>query len=74
MAYNKRNKLLQMRKVLDIYLAEKKDGVSTAHVFREHITKVYPMSRSTLYNYLSTPVDKLLKEEEQKRARQLELL
>jgi len=63
-----------MRKVLDIYLREKKDGVSTAHVFREHITPVYPMSRSTLYNILSTPVDKLLKEEENTRSNQLSLL
>ena len=74
MAYNKRNKLLQQKMVLEIYLREKKDGVSTAHIHREHINKIYPMSRSTLYNILSTPVEKLLKEEENKRASQLSLL
>jgi hypothetical protein len=72
MAYNRRNKLLHMRNVLEIYKREKKDGVSTAHVFREHICPTYPMSRSTLYNYLSTPVDKLLKEEDAKK-KQLQL-
>ncbi|MEI6898276.1 MAG: hypothetical protein WCL00_00230 [Bacteroidota bacterium] len=62
MAYNRRNKLLQMRMVITIYLREKKDGVSTAHVYRTHIYPIYPISRSTLYTYLSTPIDKLLKE------------
>lgn len=56
-----------MRLVIEIYQREKKEGVSTAHVFRTYIFPQYPMSRSTLYNYLSTPVEKLLREEEAKK-------
>jgi len=77
MAYNRRNKLLQMRKVIEIYQREKKDGISTAHVYRQHIFPNYPMSRATLYNYLSTPVERLLREEEAKKnqmSNQLSLL
>ncbi len=66
MAYNRRNKLLQMQDILDIYIREKKDGISTAHVYRTHIYPVYRISITTLYNYISTPVFKLLKEEEEK--------
>jgi len=74
MAYTRRNKLLQMRKVIEIYKEHKKDGVSTEHVYREHIFPIYPMSRTTLYNYLSTPVEKLLKEEDAKKRAKDQLL
>lgn len=67
MAYNRRNKLLQMHLVIAIYQQHKRDGVSTEHIYREYIYPRYPISRTTLYNYLATPVEKLLKEEEAKR-------
>lgn len=66
MAYRKRNKLLMMQKVIEIYKREKKPGISTAWVYRTHIYPVYPISISTLYNYLATPVSRELKELEQK--------
>jgi hypothetical protein len=61
MAYNRRNKLLMMQRVIDVYLEHKKPGVSTAYVWREHIYPVYRISITTLYNYLNTPVGRELK-------------
>lgn len=66
MAYNKKNKLLQMKQVIDCYLEHKRDGNTTAYVYRTYIWPRYHISMTTLYNYLSTPVEKLLKEEEKK--------
>ena len=76
MAYNNRNKLLTMQKVIEIYLREKKPGISTAYVYRTYILPVYPISIVTLYSYLNTPVSKLLKEleaEKDKKSDQLDL-
>jgi hypothetical protein len=73
MAYKRTNKLLMMQKVIEIYLREKKPGISTAYVYRTYIYPVYPISISTLYNYLSTPVTKELKEIEAKENEQLGL-
>jgi len=66
MAYNKRNKLLQMKRILDVYLREKRDGVSTAYVYRTYIFPQFNISISTLYNIIATPVERLLKEEDLK--------
>ncbi len=68
MAYNKRNKLLTMQKVIEIYLREKKPGISTAYVYRTYIFPVYPISIVTLYAYLNTPVVKQIKEMDAERA------
>ncbi len=66
MSYNRKNKLLFMKDVLDLYLQEKKPGISTAYVYRTFIYPRYRISMTTLYKYLSTPVTKLLKEDEKK--------
>jgi hypothetical protein len=63
MAYNRRNKLLQMKSIIDCYLEHKTDGNTTMYVWRCYIYPRYQISLSTLYNYLATPVDKMLKEE-----------
>ena len=61
MAYNRRNKLIMMQKVISIYQRHKNDGVSTIYVYRNYIYPVYPISLNTLYNYLSTPVQREIK-------------
>ncbi len=61
MAYNRRNKLIMMQKVISIYQRHKHDGISTIYVYRTYIYPVYPISLNTLYNYLSTPVTRELK-------------
>ncbi|MFZ4545945.1 MAG: hypothetical protein ACOYN4_00840 [Bacteroidales bacterium] len=74
MAYNKRNKLLTMQRVIEIYLREKKPGISTAFVYRTYIFPVYPISIATLYCYLNTPVNKQLKElDEKNEVKQLKI-
>jgi len=67
MVYNKKNKLLQIRLVVELYKKHKQPGVSTAYVFRTYIEPYYPMSISTLYNYLATPVEKELKQMENEK-------
>lgn len=56
-----------MKQVIDCYLEHKTDGNTTAYVYRTHIWPRYHISIATLYNYLATPVDKLLKEEIERR-------
>lgn len=73
MAYTRKNKLLTMQKVLELYLKYKQDGTSTAYVYRTYIYPVYPISIATLYNYLATPVTKELKELDSKGPEQLKL-
>ncbi|KAF0199018.1 MAG: hypothetical protein FD170_3946 [Bacteroidetes bacterium] len=69
--YNK-NTLLRMQIVVDIYLKHKDESNTTVGVFRKYIEPYYPMSIGTLYNYLSTPIDRELKAIESK-SEQLEL-
>jgi hypothetical protein len=66
MAYNRRNKLKQVKAVLEVYNREKKDGISTQYVFRTFIEPRFHISCATLYNYLAMPVNKLIKEEDAK--------
>jgi len=62
MAYNRKNKLLHMQQVIDTYNMHKQPGVSTAYVYRTFIYPVYHISIATLYNYLSTPIKKQLRQ------------
>lgn len=62
MAYNRRNKLLQMQSVIAVYTKHKQPGVSTTYVYKTYINPLFHISMATLYNYLSTPVNKELKE------------
>ena len=63
MAYNRINQLKKMQDVIEVYLQEKKPGISTAYVFRTFIEPRFHITECTLYRYLSTPVNKQLKEE-----------
>lgn len=67
MSYNRRNTLLRMKLVVDIYKKHKNDGNTTRWVFKEHIEPYYPISIATLYNYLATPIEKELREIEEQR-------
>jgi hypothetical protein len=66
MAYNRRNKLKQMKEIVELYCQEKKPGISTAFVYRNFIRPKYHISLTTLYAYLSIPVTRQLKAEEEK--------
>lgn len=54
--YNKRNKLLRYKDILDLYLQVKHEDIPVTRVWRKYIYPKYHISRSTLYTILSTPV------------------
>ncbi len=55
-----------MKDVIDVYCQEKKPGISTAYVYRTFIEPRYHITLNTLHRYLSTPINKQLKEEIQR--------
>jgi len=57
-----RNKLLRYQLILELYNKYKTEDIPTTVVWRKYIFPVYPISRTTLYEILSTPVKKQLKE------------
>lgn len=57
-----RNKLLRYQLILDLYHKYKTDDIPTTVIWRKYIYPIYPISRTTLYEILSTPVKKQLKE------------
>jgi len=62
MAFNRRNKLLQMQDVIDAFLAAKTEDNTVSWVYRKVIRPKFRISRTTLYTYLNTNVKKQLKE------------
>lgn len=66
MAYTPRNQLLFMQDVIDAYLAAKTEDKTVKDVYNEVIFPRFRISRATMYNYLATPVKRLLKELDEK--------
>jgi len=54
------NKLRRYQLILDLYNKYKTEDIPTTVVWRKYIYPVYPISRTTLYEILSTPVKKQL--------------
>lgn len=54
------NKLRKYKLILDLYNAHKTEDIPTTVVWRKYIYPVYPISRTTLYTILNTPVQKEL--------------
>jgi hypothetical protein len=73
MAYNRKNKLLQIIAVQQVYQQYKQEGISTAWVYRKYIYPQFHISLPTLYIYLGTPAQKQLKEIATKAAQPLSL-
>ncbi|MDM1045889.1 hypothetical protein HX004_14110 [Myroides sp. 1354] len=67
------NKLRRYQLILDLYNKYKSDDVPTTVVWRKHIYPVYPISRTTLYEILGTPVKKELAKIEEQKATQMSL-
>lgn len=59
------NKLKRYKLILDLYQKHKTEDIPDTVILRKYICPVYPISRTTLYTILCTPVNKLLKELEQ---------
>lgn len=58
----KKNKLLRYKIILELYLLYKTEDIPTTVVLKKYICPRYPISRTTLYEILRTPVYKELKE------------
>lgn len=59
------NTLKRYKLIKDLYYKHKTEDIATTTVLRKYIYPIYPISRSTLYNILCTPVNKMLQELEQ---------
>lgn len=68
-----KNKLLRYKKILDLYKEVKTEDIPVTVVWRKYIYPVYPISRTTLYTILATPVEKELKEIKEVEQKQLSL-
>lgn len=66
-----KNKLLRYRNILALYQKHKTPDIPVTVVLRNYIYPVYPISRTTLYEALNTPVEKQLKEIKAIEAKQL---
>jgi hypothetical protein len=65
--YNRYNLLLKIKDVCETY-RENERNETADYIWRNRIYPKHFISRSTFYDYLSTPYEKELKEIEQKRA------
>lgn len=54
------NKLRRYKLILDLYNQHKTEDNSVTLVWKKYICPVYPISRTTLYEVLNTPVNKEL--------------
>lgn len=52
------NKLKRYKLILDLYHKYKTEDIPDAVILRKYIFPVYPISRTTLYTILTTPVNK----------------
>lgn len=80
MAYNRRNILLRIIDIQNIYKENSKnweDGpgfLSDRHIYNTLIYPKYKISKACFYEYLRTPAEKQLKELEAKKKEQLTLI
>ncbi|WP_417942154.1 hypothetical protein [Flavobacterium sp. RS13.1] len=60
-----KNKLLRYKLIKELYQKHKTEDIPTTVVWRKYICPVYPISRTTLYEILCTPITSELKKIEQ---------
>jgi hypothetical protein len=60
--YNRRNFLLKVKKVCELYQKVRIEGVPIARTFRDHIEPVFPMHLETFYHYLGINYERELRE------------
>ncbi|QZL00111.1 hypothetical protein K5L04_10440 [Flavobacterium psychrophilum] len=56
-----KNKLLRYKLIKELYNLHKTEDIATTVVLRNYIQPVYPISRTTLYQILCTPIIRELK-------------
>jgi hypothetical protein len=52
------NKLMRYKLIVDLYNKHKTEDIPDTVILRKYIFPIYPISRTTLYTILTTPVDK----------------
>lgn len=62
MAFSRKNMLLRVKEVNELYVEKSKLGLSTEFIYRTFIAPRFHISRSTLYEYLAIPYERQLKE------------
>ena len=62
MAFSRKNMLLRVKEVNELYVEKSKIGLSTEFIYRTFIAPRFHISRSTLYEYLASPYERQLKE------------
>lgn len=62
MAFSRKNMLLRVKEVNELYVEKAKIGLSTEFIYRTFIEPRFHISRSTLYEYLAIPYERQLKE------------
>ena len=55
MAYNRKNFLLRVKEINEIYKREAAKALPTDYIFRNFIEEQYHISRATFYNFLNIP-------------------
>lgn len=62
MAFSRKNLLLRVKEINELYLEKAKIGLNTEFIYRTFIKPRYHISRSTLYEYLTIPYERQLRE------------
>ena len=64
--YNRRNFLLRVKDIQDIYTNYYAHGCTDKYIYQTHVYPTYKIGRTTFYNYLAIPAVKELKELEER--------
>lgn len=67
------NKLLRYKLIKELYDKYDDGERPLTTILKKYIKPVYPISRTTLYNILCTPINKDLKEIEEMKAKQIKI-
>ena len=72
MAFSRKNFLLRVKEVNELYKEKQRIGLSTEFIHRTFIAPQFHISRSTLYEWLTIPYAKQLREIAEADARAIE--
>lgn len=64
--YNRRNFLLRVKDIQDIYTNYHARGCTDKYIYQTHVYPTYKIGRTTFYNYLAIPAVRELKELEER--------
>lgn len=70
--YNRRNFLLRVKDIQDIYTEHHAHGCTDKYIYQTYIYPTYKIGRTTFYAYLTIPAVKELKELEERMRREKE--